>query len=51
LGRVRGLPYEVAGRMGSLLGACQVAVGGNQNLELDMDTFRARYEREFGRGF
>jgi adenosine kinase len=51
LGRVRGLPYEVAGRMGSLLGACQVAVGGNQNLKLDIDTFRARYEREFGSGF
>jgi adenosine kinase len=51
LGRVRGLPYEVAGRMGSLLGACQVAVRGNQNLKLDMDTFRALYEREFGSGF
>ena len=51
LGRVRGLSYEVAGRMGSLLGACQVAVQGNQNLKLDMDAFRALYEREFGSGF
>ena len=51
LGRVRGLPYEVAGRMGSLLGACQVAVPGNQNLKLDMEAFRALYEREFGSGF
>jgi adenosine kinase len=51
LGRVRGLPYEVAGRMGSLLGACQVGVRGNQNLKLDLDTFRALYEREFGSGF
>ena len=50
-GRVRGLPYEVAGRMGSLLGACQVAVEGNQNLKLDPDTFRVLYEREFGSGF
>jgi adenosine kinase len=51
LGRLRGLPYEVAGRMGSLLGACQVAVRGNQNLKLDLDTFRALYEGEFGSGF
>ncbi len=50
-GRVRGLSYEVAGRMGSLLGACQVAVQGNQNLKLDVDAFRALYEREFGSGF
>jgi adenosine kinase len=49
-GRVRGLPYDVAGRMGSLLGACQVAVEGNQNLRIDWDGFRARYEREFGSG-
>jgi hypothetical protein len=37
--------------MGSLLGACQVAVVGNQNLKLDRDTFRVLYEREFGSGF
>jgi len=47
-GRVRGLPLEVAGRMGSLLGACQVGVEGNQKLKLDWDGFRALYEREFG---
>jgi adenosine kinase len=47
-GRARGLPFDAAGRMGSLLGACQVAVAGNQNLKLDWDGFRARYEREFG---
>jgi adenosine kinase len=51
LGRVRGLPYDVAGRMGSLLGACQVAVQGNQNLNIDLDGFRALFEREFGTGF
>jgi adenosine kinase len=50
-GRVRGLSYGVAGRMGSLLGACQVGVEGNQNLKLDLDTFHALYEREFGSGF
>jgi len=48
---VRGLPYEVAGRMGSLLGACQVAVRGNQKLKLDLDGFRELFEREFGSGF
>jgi adenosine kinase len=47
-GRARGLPYEVAGRMGSLLGSWQVEVEGTQNLQLDADAFRAGYEREFG---
>ncbi|MDH3210908.1 MAG: carbohydrate kinase family protein [Myxococcales bacterium] len=47
-GRVRGLPFETAGRMGSLLGAYQVEVEGTQNLCLDVEAFRARYEREFG---
>jgi adenosine kinase len=47
-GRARGFSYEVAGRMGSLLGSFQVAVAGTQNLRLDWDTFQAAYEREFG---
>jgi len=47
-GRVRGHSYEVAGRMGSLLGSYQVEVPGTQNLALDVDAFRARFEREFG---
>ena len=50
-GRVRGLPFEIAGRMGSLLGAYQVEVEGPQNLSIDLDEFRARFEREFGTGF
>jgi adenosine kinase len=50
-GRARGLPFEVAGRIGSLLGAYQVEVEGPQGLRLDMDAFRARYEREFGDRF
>jgi len=49
-GLARGLPYEVAGRMGSLLGSRQVEVEGTQNMQLDADTFRADYEREFGDG-
>ncbi|HEX9814418.1 MAG TPA: carbohydrate kinase family protein, partial [Myxococcota bacterium] len=47
-GRARGLSFEVAGRMGSLLGSYQVEVEGTQNLVLDLDQFRARYAREFG---
>ncbi|MFQ5418230.1 MAG: carbohydrate kinase family protein [Myxococcota bacterium] len=47
-GRSRGLPFEVAGRMGSLLGAKQVAVEGTQLLKLDADSFRVDYENEFG---
>jgi len=46
-GRVRGYSYEVAGRMGSLLGSYQVAVAGTQNLQLGWDAFRTRYEHEF----
>jgi hypothetical protein len=37
--------------MGSLLGSYQVGCEGTQNLELDIDEFRKRYEREFGAGF
>jgi len=50
-GRARGLSFEVAGRMGSLLGSYQVEVEGTQNLALDLDEFRSRYVREFGIGF
>jgi adenosine kinase len=47
-GRARGLPFEVAGRMGSLLGAKQVAIGGTQLLQVDAESFRADYLNEFG---
>jgi adenosine kinase len=47
-GRARGLSFETAGRMASLLGSYQVEVEGTQNLVLDLDGFNARYEREFG---
>jgi adenosine kinase len=50
-GRVRGMPFETAGRIGSLLGALQVEVEGTQSLSLDLAGFRARFEREFGTGF
>jgi adenosine kinase len=47
-GRVRGHSWETAGRMGSLMGAYQVAVAGTQNLALDAEAFAARYRSEFG---
>jgi adenosine kinase len=50
-GRVRGMPFETAGRIGSLLGALQVEVEGTQSLSLDLASFRARFEREFGTSF
>jgi adenosine kinase len=46
-----GLPFEVAGRMASLLGAWQVEFNGTQNLDLNVELFKERYEREFGRAF
>jgi adenosine kinase len=50
-GRARNLDWETAGRLGSLLGSYQVEVEGTQNLRLDLDEFRARYQREFGADF
>jgi adenosine kinase len=50
-GMLRGLPLETAGRIGSLLGALKVEQQGTQSLELDLESFRARYEREFGARF
>jgi adenosine kinase len=47
----QGHPLEVAGRMGSLYGACQVAVPEPQALRLDLDAFRERYEKAFGERF
>jgi adenosine kinase len=50
-GRARGLSWEVSGRLGSLVGACQVAIQGPQGLALDLPEIRRRYEREFGASF
>jgi adenosine kinase len=47
-GRVRGLDWETAGRMGSLLGSMQVEVEGPQVLRYGPEDFAARFEREFG---
>ena len=50
-GLARGLPFETAGRIGSLLGTYQVEVEGTQVLSFGMDEFRARFEAEFGSSF
>jgi len=50
-GRAAGQGWDVAGRMGSLMGSLQVAVQGAQNLSIDIESFRSRYEREFGQAF
>jgi adenosine kinase len=47
-GVARGYPLDVAGRMGSLLGAWQVEVEGTQSLSVGDDRFRQRYEEIFG---
>jgi adenosine kinase len=46
--RSLGRPWEIAGRLGSLLGACQVEVEGTQNTRIELPALRARFEREFG---
>ncbi len=51
LGRSRGLPWETAGRMGSVMGALQVAVEGPQTLAVDAEALRGQYERAFGASF
>ena len=46
--RAQGRDWEVAGRLGSLMGAYQVQVEGTQNLRLDGDEWRGHFQREFG---
>ena len=50
-GVAAGHAFEVSGRMGSVLGSCQVEVRGTQVLEVDLEDLRARYARAFGLGF
>ncbi|MCH2171629.1 carbohydrate kinase family protein [Myxococcota bacterium] len=49
--RLQGLSWEVAGRIGSVMGALQVAVEGPQTLVTDTDALREHYSRAFGEGF
>jgi adenosine kinase len=50
-GVARGLPFEVAGRMGSVLGARQVEVLGTQVLDVGVDELRSLYASAFGKPF
>jgi adenosine kinase len=43
-----GFSLEIGARMGSLLGSIKVATNGPQSIEMDMPTFRARYECVYG---
>ncbi len=47
----QGLSLETGARMGSLMGSLKVAQAGPQSIEIGLDEFRARYERQFGSGF
>ena len=46
--RAQGRPWEIAGRLGSLLGSYQVEVEGTQNTRVELPELCARFEREFG---
>ena len=45
----RGLDWETTGRVASLMGAIKIERPGTQNHSFDMESFRARYQREFRR--
>jgi adenosine kinase len=46
--RAHGRSFEIAGRLGSLLGAIQIEADGTQNTSFELPSLRARFEREFG---
>ena len=50
-GLAAGQPLDVAGRMGSLMGARQVAVRGTQVQRIDLDGFRNAYAEAYGAAF
>ncbi|MGE4650499.1 MAG: PfkB family carbohydrate kinase, partial [Myxococcota bacterium] len=50
-GLAAGQPLDVAGRMGSLMGARQVAVRGTQVQRIDLDGFRNAYAEVYGAAF
>ncbi len=45
------LDWSVTGRIATLMGCLKVEQAGTQNHTLTMDSFRARYEAEFGSSF
>jgi adenosine kinase len=46
--RAHGRSWETAGRLGSLLGAWQIASEGTQTLRIELPRLRESFEREFG---
>ena len=50
-GRLAGLPFEVAGRIGSVMGALAVEVEGTQAVQVDLEGVRRRYAAVFGASF
>lgn len=50
-GLLHGLPWEVTGRIASLMGAIKIAHPGTQNHRFTLDEFRVRYRQAFGSDF
>ena len=50
-GLAKGHPLETCTRIASLMGSLEVEHPGTQSLRIDAESFRVRYEREFGTGF
>ena len=46
-GLLKGMDWDTAGRIGSLLGACNIERPGTQNHRCTLDDFRARFRKEF----
>lgn len=50
-GLQNGLDWEVTGRVATLMGCLKVEHAGTQNHTFTMDSFRERYQQEFGSSF
>ncbi|MCY4419684.1 MAG: carbohydrate kinase family protein [Gammaproteobacteria bacterium] len=50
-GLMKGLDWEVSGRIASLISAIKVAHPGTQNHTITLDAFKERFEKEFGYAF
>ena len=50
-GLMKGLDWEVSGRIAALISAIKVAHPGTQNHSITLDAFKERFEKEFGYAF
>ena len=50
-GLTRGLPFEVAGRLGSVMGALNIEQRGPQTVQVGIDAVRERYAEAYGESF